>query len=107
MSKKWQASSPSWRRRQARRSGRYYRPRVETLEDRLAPAILTVNTLTDGDVADPFLTLHEAIKVANGTLAFALLTPGEKAQVSGPIGLPGLDEIRFSVTGTISLGQLL
>jgi hypothetical protein len=35
-----------------------FRPRLEALEGRLAPATLTVNTLADNTVADASLTLR-------------------------------------------------
>ena len=46
-----------------RSNARQFHPRVETLEDRLAPATLTVNSLNDGPVSEATstLTLREAI----------------------------------------------
>src|SRR5262245_23318748 len=59
------------------------RPAVEALEDRLAPALITVNTLADTIAPDAFTSLREAIIAANT--------------------MPGDDTIDFSVTGTINL----
>src|SRR5262249_55816465 len=72
---------------------------LETLEDRIAPAILTVNTVLDNDVRDAALTLREALLLANGTLAFGALTAGERAQVSGTLSNPGLDAVAFNIPG--------
>src|SRR5689334_19297186 len=63
------------------------RPGVEYLEDRFAPALLTVNTLADNDSADNFLSLREAIALvhsggdANAALGRSL-TAGEANQVN-------------------------
>src|SRR5262245_35874016 len=82
----------SWiRKRFAPRPGRPFRktPRscrlaVEALEDRLAPAVITVNTLADTvDPSAAVTSLRKAITTAN-TMA-------------------GDDTINFSVTGTINL----
>ncbi len=53
-----------------------------------AAATLTVNATSDGDVADSVLTLHEAIKLATGTLSVSALTAGECAQVSNSTYTP-------------------
>src|SRR5262245_24235006 len=67
------------------------RPAVEALEDRLAPATLTVNSTADNTTADTSLTLREAVLLVNtnGNATTALgrsLTAGEKAQVKGTFG---------------------
>src|SRR3954471_24032259 len=62
-----------------------YRPTLEDLEGRLAPAALAVSTVADNTTADTALTLREAILVVDGTLGRAL-TPGEQARVSGSVG---------------------
>ncbi len=61
---------PSWLRNlkkstvtPARR--RRYRPRLEVLEDRLAPALLTVTSLADDVTDNGQLTLREALQAAN------------------------------------------
>ncbi len=63
-------------------------------------ATMTVNTNVVADTRDTVLSIAEAIKVANGTLAFATLTAGEKAQITGTPANPGLDAIRFNIPGT-------
>ncbi len=72
---------------------------LETLEDRLVPATLIVNTNADNTTADNFLSLREAILVVNngGNANAALgrsLTSGEASQVSGTFGVN--DTIEFS-----------
>src|SRR5271156_6503056 len=62
-----------------RRRARSFRPRIEALEDRLAPAVIPVTTLTDGVPG----SLRAAITLANTN--------------------PGPDTIVFNVTGTIAL----
>ncbi len=68
----------------------------------LSPAVgatITVNTNVVTDTRDAVLSLSEAVKVANGTLAFATLTAGEKAQITGTPANPGLDAIHFNIPG--------
>ena len=49
---------------------RFARPNLEMLEDRMAPAVLTVNTLADMHTPDSVLSLRQAIGVVNsGSLA--------------------------------------
>jgi len=60
---------------------------LETLEDRLVPATLIVNTFADNTTADNFLSLREAILLVNngGNANTALgrsLTAAETNQVS-------------------------
>src|SRR5207249_1506686 len=90
----------SWLSRWARRTGRTsprrqgtarpraagFWPRLEALEDRLAPATLTVNSAADNTTADGVLTLREAVLLVNngGDATAALsrsLMAGEAAQV--------------------------
>jgi len=52
---------------------------VELLEDRLAPAVFTVNTVADNTLVDSFTTLREAILAANAA--------------------PGADTINFNIPG--------
>ena len=59
------------------------------LDDRLAPAVFTVNTLNDDNngIGDGIISLREAIQAANAAA--------------------GADTIDFAVTGTINLNQSL
>ena len=59
-------------------------------------ATITVNTLTDEDVANSSCSLREAITAANTDAAYHGCTGGS-----------GTDTINFSVTGTINLGSQL
>ena len=67
----------------------------ESLEDRFAPAVFTVNTLADGAAnhADAQLTLREAVDAitAGGTGG---LSAGEIAQIAGEFGIG--DSILFA-----------
>jgi hypothetical protein len=60
---------------------------IECLEDRLAPALLTVNTLADGPAnhADGALTLREAVETVTAGVTTGL-SAGELAQIAGPLG---------------------
>ena len=61
------------------------------------PANIVVNSKDDNNIRDAFLTLREALMVANGTLLYADLTPEEKRQVTGGCGGPAVaDTITFS-----------
>ena len=71
-----------------------FRLALENLEDRCAPAVLTVNSVADNTTADSALTLREAIQVVNGSLGHSLTT-AEKAQVSGVLGTN--DSIQFNL----------
>ncbi len=64
-----------------RRRG-WAKPSLELLEDRTLLAVMTVNSAADTTDRDNFLTLREAILLANGKLAFADLTSAEQAQVT-------------------------
>ncbi len=70
------------------------RPTLEMLEDRYAPAVLTVNSLADTITAGNALTLREAIMVVDGTLGRSLNT-AEQAQVTGTLGTN--DTIQFNL----------
>src|SRR5213593_1455924 len=75
------------------RKARYHRPRLEPLEDRTAPAVLTVNSLLDNTTAgNGLVTLREAIPAANNDTTTDLGQTGS-----------GADTIVFSVQGTITL----
>jgi predicted outer membrane repeat protein len=81
-----------------------FRPRLEVLEGRLAPAVLTVNTAADETAADNALSLREAINAVNAQSEAGLST-AEQHQISGTLG--SNDTIRFdpSLNGqTITLG---
>ncbi len=54
----------------------------------LAGQTITVNSTADTDARDSVLTLREAMKVANGTLAPGSLDAGECAQIGGAYGPP-------------------
>ena len=54
--------NPRWRQHLPRPR---FVPRLEALEGRLAPAVLTVNTLADVTTADNFLSLREAVGVVD------------------------------------------
>ncbi len=87
-----------------------------------APATsnLIVNTLADSNSVDNFLSLREAIQIANGTLT-GTFTDAEKAQlggctfsgstnswtITGGCGGSFPDAIAFSVVGTINLNSAL
>ncbi len=74
------------------------RPMLEVLEDRLAPAVLTVNSVDNADARDGVLTLREAIRLASGGLTVAALSDAERFQVSGALAAaPERDVIRFEI----------
>jgi len=80
------------------------RPQYEVLEDRLAPATLTVNTLDVTLGPGPTLTLPDAFEVINGVLAVSSLTAAQKAQISGTVGSTNTIQFDPSLTnGTIDL----
>src|SRR5262245_48515172 len=64
-------------------------PRLDVLEDRLAPAILTVTSTGDSIALDGFVTLREAITAANTNAASGDALAGDF----------GLDTIRFNISG--------
>ena len=84
---------------------------LETLEDRLAPATLMVNTNADNTTADNSLSLREAILLVNsgGNANTALsrsLTSGEAGQVSGAFGVTDTIEFSSALTSdTIDTGR--
>src|SRR5262245_25311081 len=94
------------------------RPQLEALEDRLAPATLTVNSTADNTTADTSLTLREAVLLVNagGDATTALggaLTAEEAGQITGMFGsndtilfdssLAG-QTITLSITGDDTVG---
>ena len=60
--------------KKAKKRPRRAHPLLEALEDRTMPSLMIVNAAGDGDARDSFLTLREAIKLANGQLALSELT---------------------------------
>jgi predicted outer membrane repeat protein len=85
---------------------------VEVLEDRLAPATLTVNSTADtANAADPYLSLREAVVIFNSPTLPTGLSRQILDQISGTLHAGGLDSIVFDhtqVSGPIMLaaGQL-
>jgi len=69
---------------------------VEALEDRLSPAVITVNGVDDAVAPDTELTLREAILVANGTRALTSLSAAERAQIVGSVTAP-TNIIKFNI----------
>src|SRR5205085_7860424 len=68
-----------------------FRPVMERLEDRHAPATLIVNGVLDNTTSDGLLTLREAVLLVNnsGNASAALghsLTTGEQAQITVGFG---------------------
>ena len=53
--------------------------RLEQLEDRSVPAVITVTALADDEVRDGRVTLREAIHAANADLSVDGSTPGSGA----------------------------
>src|SRR5262245_52684458 len=85
--------------RRAQRRGkpgsRRWRPLVEVLEDRRLLATLTVNSFQDFVAHDDFLTLREALLLADDTLSQLTLTTKERDQISGDPAFGQSDTIRF------------
>lgn len=79
------AKTPAHRRQPSTRAFRRSLT-LETLEDRFAPAVLTVNTNADNNARDQFLTFREAVLVNTGALAIGNLTVQEQAQINGVLG---------------------
>src|SRR5437899_10936095 len=73
-------------------------PRLESLEGRLAPALLTVNTLADETVPDGGLSLREAIGVVNSG-STAGLSDAELVQISGGLGSGDTIQFDYSLGG--------
>jgi hypothetical protein len=84
------------------------RPRLEALEDRLAPATLTVNSTADtANVTDAYLSLREAIAIVNSATLPSGLSAQITGQISGTLHAGGTDTIQFdhtTVTTSITLG---
>jgi hypothetical protein len=75
---------------------------MDELEARLAPALLTVNTLADETSADDFLSLREAIGVVD-TGSTGGLSAAELGQISGSLGDNDTIQFASGLTGTITL----
>src|SRR5437588_6676466 len=71
-----------------------FRPALEILEGRCAPAVLSVNSIADNVAPADQLSLRVAVQTVDGTLGRAL-TSGEQAQISGTLGTS--DTIQFDV----------
>jgi hypothetical protein len=79
------------------------RPRLEALEDRLAPATLTVNSTADtASSSDPYLSLREAIAIVNSPTLPTDLSQQILDQISGTLHSGGADTIRFN-SGVVSI----
>src|SRR6516165_965871 len=91
-----------------RPTGRSCPLKLEALEDRMAPAILTVNSVADtASSADPYLSLREAIAIVNSPSLQNGLSAQILAQISGTLHQNRADSIVFdpaAVTGPIVLG---
>jgi hypothetical protein len=81
---------------------------LEALEDRLAPATLTVNSTQDtASPTDPYLSLREAIALVNSPQLPGDLSAQILAQINGTLHENGTDTILFDpiqVSGPITLG---
>jgi hypothetical protein len=80
---------------------------VEALEDRQAPAVLTVNSTADtANPTDPWLSLREAIAIVNSPTLPSGLSDQILSQIEGELHEDHTDTIRFdpaAVTGPIVL----
>jgi len=87
------------------------RPRLglELLEQRTAPAILTVNSILDtANTSDAYLSLREAIAIVNSPTLPSGLSTQITGQISGTLHAGGSDTIVFDptqVTAPIILGR--
>ncbi len=93
---------------------RRYRPVLEALEDRLAPAVLTVNSAADNTTNVTVLTLRDALALVNNggnpsSLGQSSMPSGWASQIAGTFG--SNDTIDFAVarsgTQTIVLTSAL
>src|SRR5947209_11039146 len=84
------------------------RLQVESLEDRTAPAVLTVSSSADtANATDGYLSLREAIAIVNTSPNLSTLSPQIQGQISGALHAGGSDTIQFDhtkVTAPILLG---
>jgi hypothetical protein len=88
--------------------GNLRRLRLELLEDRLAPATLTVNSTADtASPTDPYLSLREAVAIVNSPSLPSGLSNQILGQISGTLHQGGSDTVVFDpavVTSPITLG---
>ncbi|MBV9821646.1 MAG: right-handed parallel beta-helix repeat-containing protein [Actinobacteria bacterium] len=84
-------------------AARRQRPRLESLEDRWAPAVLTVNTLADA-TDHAHLDLREAITAVDSG-STAGLSAQQKHQVHGSLGHHDTIKFASGLHGTITLAQ--
>jgi predicted outer membrane repeat protein len=87
------------RRQGVARPPQRFRPALEPVENRIAPATLTVNTADDNTTDTAFLTLREAITLVNNggnptSLGQSSLPAGWASQIAGPFGTN--DTIQFA-----------
>jgi CSLREA domain-containing protein len=104
--------SRGWKERKSRHHctvrSLVFKPRLEELESRMAPAVLTVNTLADETTADSFLSLREAINVVNSG-STGSLGSAELGQVTGSLGSSDRIVFASSLAGktiTLTMGEL-
>jgi hypothetical protein len=72
------------------------RPSVECLEERQAPATLTVNSTADtADPNDPYLSLREAVAIVSSPSLPAGLSDQILGQIQGTLHANGSDLIAF------------
>jgi hypothetical protein len=94
--------------RTSRKEPARFRPRLEALEGRLAPATLTVNSMADtANATDTYLSLREAIALVNSATLPSGLSTQITAKISGTLHDGKTDTIQFDptkVTGPITLG---
>src|SRR5713101_5638207 len=102
------AAGKGGHRRPEHRRKRSAKVWLEALEDRLAPATLTVNSVADDTAPDSLLTLREAILLVNNAGALGRnLTAGETAQISGSYGSNDTIQFASNLNGTINLAGAL
>ncbi len=93
-------------------SRRRHVPSLEILEDRLAPATLTVNTKDDNASDTSVLTLREAVTLVNNggnsnSLGQSSMPAGWASQITGAFGANDMIEFASSLGGdTITLSQV-
>src|SRR6476469_1510875 len=89
---------------QRQQSRRFRHLRLDILEHRTAPAVLTVNSTADtASPGDPYLSLREAVAIVNSPALPSGLSPQILAQISGTLHGNASDTIQFAVNGPITL----
>jgi len=106
------SSAPQGRKHRRRSDRPLCRPRLETLEDRLAPATLTVNSLADNTSDTSVLTLRDAVTLVNNggnpaSLGQSSMPAGWAAQIDTSSAFGSNDGIDFApgLSGTITLSS--